>query len=186
MNTTKRQALTRRLTHLRKDILALTSATGIDTDAGMDGGDEDNDLAKLDEYLCELKEAQIRDGLHIFGTSPEGRLETDLIAALARVPRADGTHENASIQRAIANDLCLEFDPLDCKMSDPWTGPRPQILLDLDTSTWRTVGDTVERIETLTTALIDGREATDLPTTNTVLDHINTHIRPTVRAVRAI
>ncbi len=171
----------RRLTHLRKDILALTSATGIDTDAGMAGDNEDNDLAKLDEYLCELKEAQIRDGLHIFGTSPEGRLETDLIAALARVPRADGTNENASIQRAIANDLNLDFDPLDCKMSDPWTGPRPQILLDRDTSTWRTVGDTVERIETLTTTLIGGSEAKNLPTTNTVLDHIKTHIRPTVR-----
>jgi len=72
----------RRLTHLRKEILSLTSATGINLDAGMDGGDEENDLAKLDEYLCELKEAQIRDGLHIFGTSPEDRLETDLIAAL--------------------------------------------------------------------------------------------------------
>ncbi len=38
----------------------------------MTGADEDTDLAKLDAYLCELKEAQIRDGLHIFGQSPTG------------------------------------------------------------------------------------------------------------------
>jgi cobaltochelatase CobN len=29
-------------------------------------------LEKLDAYLCDLKEMQIRDGLHIFGKSPEG------------------------------------------------------------------------------------------------------------------
>lgn len=45
----------RRLKHLRQAILALTSATGIDLDAGMTGDEQDSDLAKLDEYLCELK-----------------------------------------------------------------------------------------------------------------------------------
>ena len=172
----------RRLTHLRKEILVLTSATGIDTDAGMNGGDEESDLAKLDEYLCELKEAQIRDGLHIFGTSPEGRLETDLIAALARVPRGNNALENASLQRSLANDLDLGFDPLDCQMADPWNGPRPQILASLDTSNWRTTGDTVERLELLCTQLIDGADPTNLPQTTAVLNHIKTHIRPTVRA----
>lgn len=172
----------RRLTLLRKDILALTSATGIDTDAGMTSGDEDSDLAKLDEYLCELKEAQIRDGLHIFGQSPTDRLERDLIAALVRVPRGDAKGGNASLQRAIASDLGLNFDPLDCAMADPWTGPRPDILTALDTSLWRTTGDTVERIELLALSLIDGATTCDLPTANIVLDHIKAHIRPTVRA----
>ena len=46
-------------------------------------------LLKIDTFLCDLKEAQIRDGLHIFGQSPTGRLERDLLAALARVPRGD-------------------------------------------------------------------------------------------------
>ena len=47
-------------------------------------------LDKLDAYLCDLKEMQIRDGLHVFGVAPEGRLLTDLIVALARVPRGAG------------------------------------------------------------------------------------------------
>ncbi|MBR9864243.1 MAG: cobaltochelatase subunit CobN [Rhodobacteraceae bacterium] len=172
----------RRLTHLRREILSLTSATGIDTDAGMTSGDEENDLAKLDEYLCELKESQIRDGLHVFGTSPTDRLETDLIAALARVPRGDGTGGDASLQRAIADDLNLGFDPLDCAMAEPWNGPRPQLLTDPDDSPWRTYGDTVERIERLATDLINGADSSALPTTAKVIDHIKTHIRPTVRA----
>ena len=172
----------RRLTHLRKEILSLTSATGINLDAGMDGGDEENDLAKLDEYLCELKEAQIRDGLHIFGTSPEDRLETDLIAALTRLPRGTDTPEKASLQRSIAHDLNLNFDPLDCQMAEPWNGPRPQILASLDDSAWRTTGDTVERLELLTTQLIEGSKFPDMPKTKAILDHIKTHIRPTVRA----
>ncbi len=52
--------------------------TGLAEVAGFTG-DEDGDLAKLDAYLCELKEAQIRDGLHVFGQSPTGRLERDLV-----------------------------------------------------------------------------------------------------------
>ena len=171
----------RRITHLRREIFALTSATGIDLDAGMAGDDEENDLAKLDEYLCELKEAQIRDGLHIFGTSPEGRLETDLIAALVRVPRGGDAPENASLQRSIANDLALNFDPLNCQMADQWDGPQPSVLADLDDSSWRTTGDTVERIEMLASKLIDGLDH-NLPETTVVLDYIKTHIRPTVRA----
>ena len=66
---------------------------------------------------------QIRDGLHIFGRSPEGRLMTDLVVALARVPRGSGHGADQSLQRAIALDLGLDgFDPLDCEMAAPWDG----------------------------------------------------------------
>ena len=70
-------------------------------DAGFTG-DEDADLQRLDAYLCDLKEAQIRDGLHIFGQSPEGRLETDLLVALTRVPRGLGEGGDQSLIRALA------------------------------------------------------------------------------------
>lgn len=59
----------RRITHLRREILSLAEATGLASDAGF-SGQADTDLAKLDAFLCELKEAQIRDGLHVFGQSP--------------------------------------------------------------------------------------------------------------------
>lgn len=137
----------RRLDYLRKEILSLTQSTGMDVDAGVaEGDDVDSRLQKLDEYLCELKESQIRDGLHIFGISPEGTLGRDLVIALARAPRAAGKGGDASLLRALAADLGLGFDPLDCAMGEPWEGPRPEVLAVCD-DVWRTVGDTVERLE---------------------------------------
>ncbi len=68
---------------------------------------------------------QIRDGLHIFTRSPEGRLRTDLLIALSRTPRGYDMPGQASLLRAMADDLGLGFDPLDCMMGDPWRGPKP-------------------------------------------------------------
>ena len=174
----------RRIAHLRREILSLSEVTGLAVDTGMTG-DEDNDLAKLDAYLCELKEAQIRDGLHIFGQSPDGDLERDLAIALARVPRGDGKGGNASLLRAIAADLDLGIDPLDCEMAAVATVKHP-VLADLTTDTWRSNGDTVERLELLSQNLLQdggwGSEGVCPPATKAVLDEINDTILPAVRA----
>jgi len=171
----------RRINHIRREILALTSVTGLDEDAGLTGDDEEQDLAKLDEYLCDLKEAQIRDGLHIFGQSPEAGLEADLIQALVRVPRGTGKGADASLQRAIAKDLGLDFDPLDCDMAAKWTGTKPQELQAVSPDIWRSAGDTVERIELLAGLMITGQEAVG-EHSQAVLDGINAQVRPTVQA----
>ncbi|MEM7634550.1 MAG: cobaltochelatase subunit CobN [Pseudomonadota bacterium] len=177
----------RRIGYLRDEILSLTQVTGLDADAGMsDADDADARLQKLDTYLCELKESQIRDGLHVFGAAPEGRLETDLVVALTRIPRGDGTGGDASLIRALAADLELQdgFDPLDCEMGSAWTGARPEMLAALSSDTWRTAGDTVERLELLAARLVSGEF--ELPgqmaATQGVLDEIDGRIRPAVRA----
>ncbi|MEC5289180.1 cobaltochelatase subunit CobN [Aurantimonas sp. C2-6-R+9] len=95
----------RRLTLLKGRILDLVRDIGLDHDAGIAAKDaEETALEKLDAYLCDLKEMQIRDGLHVFGLAPEGRLLTDLVVALARLPRGTKPGE-ASLHRAIAEDL---------------------------------------------------------------------------------
>ncbi|HHL20393.1 MAG TPA: cobaltochelatase subunit CobN [Aliiroseovarius sp.] len=169
----------RRIDHLRREILSLSSATGLDQDVGMDGN-EDGDLAKLDAYLCELKEAQIRDGLHVFGQSPTGRLERDLVQALVRVPRGAGAGGDASLIRALAGDLALGFDPLDCDMAAAWDGPRPDVLNT--GGTWRSHGDTVERLEELAATLITGEGTAPGPASRAVMAEIDTHVRPAVAA----
>ncbi|WP_330202967.1 cobaltochelatase subunit CobN [Cyanobacterium sp. Dongsha4] len=58
-------------------------------------------LTVADGYLCELKEAQIRDGLHIFGQCPEGRQLRDLISAIARF----SSYNNLGLIEAIKTDL---------------------------------------------------------------------------------
>jgi len=143
----------RRINHLKTEILNLARSQGLDADAGA-VGDGDDALAALDNYLCELKEMQIRDGLHIFTQSPEGRLRTDLLIALSRTPRGHTHPGEASLLRAMADDLALGFDPLDCTMGDRWTGPRPDVLAKLSDDPWRTIGDTIERLELLAIALI--------------------------------
>ena len=174
----------RRIAHLRREILSLTSATGLDADVGMTGDDEDTDLAKLDAYLCELKEAQIRDGLHIFGTSPTGDLARDLVIALARAPRGDGKGKNASLLRAMAEDFALGIDPLDCDMAAP-AAQKPTVLQDLTPDPWRSNGDTVERLELFAQTLFrDGGwgDAGLGPRATAVLNQIKTQLAPAIGA----
>ncbi len=190
----------RRLEHLRREILSLTSVTGLDQDAGIEPGEaEESALAKLDTYLCELKEAQIRDGLHVFGVSPEGRLERDLALALARVPRGAGEGGHASLIRALADDLELtkmrvpsasgedqRFDPLDCAMGTPWEGPRPKALRAFGHEVWRSAGDTVERLEKLADALLQGVEPDPRwVRTISVIEEIHAVLLPALRACGA-
>ena len=173
----------RRLERLRSDILDLARGLGLDSDAGASGDGEDA-LSAIDNYLCELKEMQIRDGLHVFTRSPEGRLRRDLLVALARTPRGLDEAGQASLPRAMADDLALGFDPLYCRMGDPWTGPRPDRLAALSGDPWRTHGDTVERLELLEATLVEGAEAPG-PASAAVLASIADRIAPRVDACGA-
>jgi cobaltochelatase CobN len=224
----------RRLKLLKAQILDLVRDIGLDADAGIAPGDDDDlALEKLDAWLCDLKEMQIRDGLHIFGKSPEGALLTDLTVALARIKRGEAPGED-SLQRAIARDAGLSqknpsptpphkgegleppthverseptaraelsspshlwggvgegpfFDPLDCAMAEPWSGPKPDLLLAVSDDPWRTNGDTVERIELLAIELVSQRVALpdDWPATRAVMENIETLIKPSVEACGA-
>ena len=144
----------RRRDYLAAEIVALAERHGLDRDLGFTRADGGTALRALDAHLCELKEMQIRDGLHILGTSPTERQRTDTLVAIARVPRSGGRPADASLHRAIAADLGLGFDPLDCDLAAEWIGPRPAILAVLSDGSWRTAGDTVERIEMLAARLV--------------------------------
>lgn len=175
----------RRLKLLKKQILELIADIGLDEDAGIEK--DDNETAKfekLDGYLCELKEMQIRDGLHIFGEAPKGRLLTDLTVALVRVPRGNGEGKYQSLQRVIADDLNFEFDPLDCDMGAKWEGEKPEILQQICDDVWRTNGDVVERIELLAGALVSRQQIcpTEWVQTKLVMDHVFASLLPNVIA----
>ncbi len=174
----------RRLEVLRGQILDATRGLGLDRDCGI-APDEPTDsaLAKLDNHLCELKELQIRDGLHVFGRAPGGVQLRDLMVALVRLPRGDGHGRHASLHRALAADLGLEgFDPLTCSLGDAFAGPKPDVLAALAEGSWRTNGDTLERLEALAQALVDGRPAdADWARTAAVLSYLNGQLRTLVK-----
>ena len=145
----------RRAAELRGEILLKVREASLDRELGLQLNEDPNSwLPQLDAYLCDLKESQIRDGLHVFGESPAGTLRRDTLLALLRIPRGDGQGGNASLLRALARDLELGFDPLDCEMAAPWHGPRPAVLQSLSDDSWRSAGDTRERLELLALQLI--------------------------------
>ncbi len=175
----------RRAKALAGDIVDLCRSSGLDRDVGIDPKEaQAGALGKLDAYLCELKELQIRDGLHVFGCSPAGDRAVDLLAALVRVPRGTGKGGDASLTRAIAQDLGLGFDPLAAAMAAPWTGPRPAALAGDDP--WRSTGDTIERVEGLARRLIAGAAPDPAWTgTRAVLDRIGHRLAPDLAACGA-
>ena len=177
-----------RAANLRRDILNLARDNGFDRDiGGFDLADPDL-LVALDSHLCDLKELQIRDGLHVFGASPEGTIRTAHLAALARVPRPGEALHAASLHRAMAADLEFEdFDPLDCEMGAPHDASRPAMLANISDDPWRTNGDTIERIELLAECLISGDTPcpTDWSRTRAVLDWIDTALAPRLEACGA-
>jgi cobaltochelatase CobN len=172
----------RRVPVLATAILERARAAGLDGDCGIAAGDGPAAaLRKLDGFLCELKELQIRDGLHVFGESPEGERLAALLVAFARPARGNAPAD-ASLLRALAEDLGLGCDPLALDPAEPWAGPRPAALTG--EQTWRSAGDTVERLEALALRLVAGRAQPEAgwAVTRAVLSWIDRVLRPAVVA----
>ncbi len=154
-----------RLKIISDRIAKLVAKSNLDQDLGIEQLDT-NSIAQFltvaDGYLCELKEAQIRDGLHIFGQCPQGRQLRDLIVAIARSPSLN----RLGLTCAIAQDLGLDFNPLTANLSDKFspspinssTPPlpcSPSPLLPLSPAPLRTLGDVVEILEQQAAELIE-------------------------------
>jgi cobaltochelatase CobN len=151
---------------LRRDILALVRSARLDREVGFDGArpgaDDERLLVAVDAYLCELKESQIRDGLHVFGRSPEGAQRLDTALALARSPARRGEGRDQSLIVALGRAFFgtqSGFDPLDSDFAASWQGPRPEPLVHVSSEPWRTNGDTRERLELFARALLAGEVA---------------------------
>jgi cobaltochelatase CobN len=121
---------------LRSNIEKLVSEHQLKKDLEIDSDNLDELLVKLDGYLCEIKEAQIRDGLHIFGRVPEGNQLLDLIIALHRLPSAN----RIGITQALAKDIGIGIDPLQVDYATPFNQSIFNIVC-------RTYGDVVEVLE---------------------------------------
>jgi cobaltochelatase CobN len=170
-----------RLLLIRDRILALMDQTHLDRDLALRSGSQTPSaddrfaelLTRIDSYLCELKEAQIRDGLHIFGSCPQGRQLRDLIVSIARHPGRD----RIGLTRALAQDWRLPFDPL---TADPATSPGE------NSQGWRTTGNAIESLEAKAAELIDfllkaAPAPADLPATQKELRWIAKTLLPALQ-----
>ncbi|WP_328396714.1 cobaltochelatase subunit CobN [Nocardia sp. NBC_00416] len=77
-----------KLPAIRQQIWTLMRAAKMDHDLGLaerpDEESFDDMLLHVDGWLCEIKDVQIRDGLHILGRAPAGDGEVDLVLAMLR------------------------------------------------------------------------------------------------------
>ncbi|WP_409331364.1 cobaltochelatase subunit CobN [Trujillonella humicola] len=77
-----------KLPAVRAQIWTLLQAAKLDSDLGLNErpADEhfDEMILHVDGWLCEIKDSQIRDGLHVLGSPPEGDDRVGLVLAMLR------------------------------------------------------------------------------------------------------
>jgi len=145
-----------RETWLRDAIIDNVKKSHVAEELGGETSSSDEMLAQLDTYLCDIKEAQIRHGLHILGELPDIDKLSDTIVALLRLPRGCD-HAGQGILHNLALDLGLAnpevFDPLKAQ-AILWQGAKPSILAGVSDSYWHNELDTRERLELLAMQLV--------------------------------
>jgi len=105
-----------KLPALRERIWTLLREAAIDRDLGIDDAPDpdgfDDLILHVDGYLCELKDAQIRGGLHTLGLVPEGGTLIDLVTVITRLAHG----RIPSLRATVAEDL--DLDPGDPRTFD--------------------------------------------------------------------
>ncbi|WP_037303347.1 cobaltochelatase subunit CobN [Amycolatopsis orientalis] len=88
-----------KLPAVRAQIWTLIQAAKLDHDLGVEerphDAEFDDFLLHIDGWLCEVKDAQIRDGLHILGVAPEGEARINLVLAMLRAQQMWGGKQGA-------------------------------------------------------------------------------------------
>ncbi|GGU38917.1 cobaltochelatase subunit CobN [Nocardioides albus] len=83
-----------KLPAIRGEIWQLMKAAELHRDLGMEERPEDDDfddfMLHIDGWLCEIKDAQIRDGLHVLGAAPEGEARVNLVLSILRAAQVWG------------------------------------------------------------------------------------------------
>ncbi|GAB7005730.1 cobaltochelatase subunit CobN [Nocardioides sp. AN3] len=88
-----------KLPAVRGEIWQLMHAAEMHRDLGLDERPDDEEfddfLLHVDGWLCEIKDAQIRDGLHVLGAAPTGEARVNLVLSILRAAQVWGGVGNA-------------------------------------------------------------------------------------------
>jgi cobaltochelatase CobN len=95
-----------KLPAIRQQIWTLIRAAKMDHDLGLTEQPEedtfDDMILHVDGWLCEIKDVQIRDGLHILGQKPTGEPELNLVLAILRARQLfAGEHALPGLRQAL-------------------------------------------------------------------------------------
>ncbi|MFJ2218030.1 cobaltochelatase subunit CobN [Streptomyces sp. NPDC101062] len=98
-----------KLPAIRAQIWTLIQAAKLDHDLGLEARPDDDGfddfLLHVDGWLCEVKDAQIRDGLHVLGGAPTGAARVNLVLAILRARQIwGGTSSLPGLREALGLD----------------------------------------------------------------------------------
>ena len=144
-----------KLPMLRQQIWEVVQKARLNEDLGVDELPDDFDdfILHIDGYICELKDAQIRDGLHTLGEAPQDEMLIGLLLALTRLNNGDVP----GVRHAIADALGLDYATLIEDRGAPIDADSiPDVLRRSNgTAPIRNAGDVVERLEVISRDLYE-------------------------------
>nr|WTA64616.1 cobaltochelatase subunit CobN [Micromonospora sp. NBC_00855] len=149
-----------------------------------DADDFDDFVLHLDGYLCEVKDVQIRDGLHILADAPTGEPRVNLVLAVLRAPQIwGGARALPGLRQALAVAYGLDEQEL---LASP--GQRlalPAALTDVVEGPAGTAADAIDLIEALARRLVVGMETLGwaVDTVDAVVTEVTGRSIPDVAAV---
>jgi cobaltochelatase CobN len=110
----------------------------------------------IDGYLCEVKDIQIRDGLHVLGAAPEGEQLRGLAAAMLRL----GSGSVPGLRRAVGAAFGLQEPELVATPGERIAAP-PAELVERFPGPAASAGDLLDRLEYAQGALLEALEERD-------------------------
>ncbi|MEU6401986.1 cobaltochelatase subunit CobN [Streptomyces sp. NPDC046985] len=147
---------------VRAQIWTLVKAAELHHDLHVDEqpGDEafDEFVLHVDGYLCEIKDVQIRDGLHILGGGPVGGARVNLVLAVLRAAQVWGGQANAlpGLRASLAAHFGLVEKEL---LAEPGAPVKlPAELTDLVDGPARTGADAIDLLERLCRRIAEAME----------------------------
>ncbi|RAO56551.1 Cobaltochelatase [Micromonospora saelicesensis] len=149
-----------------------------------DADDFDDFVLHLDGYLCEVKDVQIRNGLHILADAPTGEPRVNLVLAVLRAPQIwGGARALPGLRQALAVAYSLDEQEL---LASP--GQRlalPAALTEVVDGPAGTAADAIDLIEALARRLVVGMETLDwaVDTVDAVVREVTGRSIPDVAAV---
>jgi cobaltochelatase CobN len=109
----------------------------------------------IDGYLCEVKDIQIKDGLHVLGQAPEGDQLRGLTAAMLRV----GSGDVPGLRRAVGAAFGLDEPALVATPGAAAPAECADALRERFRGPSSSAGDLVDRLEAAQMALLDALAA---------------------------
>lgn len=146
-----------KLPALAARIWSAIERANLQADLGVSDRPEDlGDLVQhIDGYLCEVKDIQIRDGLHVLGAAPEGEQLRGLVAAMLRL----GSGEVPGLRRALGAAFGLDEPALVAAPGERLAAP-PE-LVERFPGPAASAGDLLDRLEDAQSVLLATLDARD-------------------------